>query len=80
MKKTLQEFKKKKFLSPKPDLKKYGENFTNFFCYPRVIFVGTSRNPYDGNVKDIKRFFDKFFYFPFPNYSDRKHLMSHFLK
>ena len=64
MKKPLQDFKKGKFLTPED----------------RVVFVACSTHPYDGGMKDMKVFFDKKFYFPFPNYATRKLLFQHFLE
>lgn len=64
MKKPLQDFKKLKFINPED----------------RIAFIGCSTHPYDGNVKDIKNFFDKKFYFPFQNYATRKLLFKHFIE
>ncbi|RLO02563.1 hypothetical protein DYB28_014069, partial [Aphanomyces astaci] len=33
--------------------------------------IGTSSNPMGGEVKDFKAFFDKFLYFPYPDYPSR---------
>lgn len=45
----------------------------------RVVVIGTTKNPENGDVKDMKSFFDKFLYFPFPDYSSRVLLWKHFL-
>mmetsp|Transcript_1053 Transcript_1053/g.1385 ORF Transcript_1053/g.1385 Transcript_1053/m.1385 type:complete len:443 (+) Transcript_1053:1468-2796(+) len=45
----------------------------------RVIIIGTTKLPENGDVKDMKAFFDKFLYFPFPDYSSRVLLWKHFL-
>jgi len=44
-----------------------------------VIIIGTTKLPENGDVKDMKAFFDKFLYFPFPDYSSRVLLWKHFL-
>lgn len=63
MKKPLQDFKKGKFFLPDD----------------RVAFIATSSHPFDGGVKDMKSFFDKKFFFPYPDYSTRKLLLENFL-
>ena len=40
----------------------------------RVCFIAMSNKPADQHAKDSKAFFDKKFYFPFPNYATRKFL------
>ena len=55
MRKTLLEFKKKKFCE----------------VTDRIAFIGCTNKPWDGNTKELKNFFEKKFYFPFPNYSTR---------
>ena len=45
----------------------------------RVCIIGTTKSPENGDVKDMKSFFDKFLYFPFPDYSSRVFLWKHFL-
>jgi len=37
----------------------------------RIIVIGTSKNPENGDVKELKNFFDKFLFFPYPDYSSR---------
>jgi hypothetical protein len=37
----------------------------------RVIVIGTTKNPENGEIKDYKSFFDKFLFFPYPDYSSR---------
>ena len=63
LKKPLQEFKKCKYL--KDD--------------DRVVFIGLTNKPHDSNVKELKAFFDKKIYFPFPNYGTRMMLFQHFI-
>lgn len=58
------DFKKKKFLEP--------DN--------RVVFIGVTNKPFDGNIKDMKNFFEKKIYFPYPNYQTRKLLIKHFIE
>mmetsp|Transcript_110696 Transcript_110696/g.216996 ORF Transcript_110696/g.216996 Transcript_110696/m.216996 type:complete len:379 (+) Transcript_110696:276-1412(+) len=45
----------------------------------RVIIIGTSKNPENGDVKDMKSFFDKFLYFPYPDYASRVLVWKHYL-
>lgn len=37
----------------------------------RVVVMGTTRYPEKADVKDLRSFFDKFQYFPYPDYSTR---------
>lgn len=37
----------------------------------RILFIGTSNKPESFDIKDCKSFFDKFLYFPPPNYTSR---------
>lgn len=57
------DFKKLKFLQPED----------------RVAFIATSTHPFDGSVKDMKNFFDKKFYFPYPSYGTIKLLIEKFV-
>eukprot|EP01038_Epipyxis_sp_PR26KG_P004068 gene4068-5812_t len=43
----------------------------------RVIIIGTSKNPENGDLKDMKSFFDKFLYMPYPDYSSRVQIWRH---
>jgi hypothetical protein len=45
----------------------------------RVIIIGTSKNPENGDVKDLKGFFDKFLYMPYPDYASRVLVWKHYL-
>ena len=45
----------------------------------RVIIIGTTKSPENGDVKDLKGFFDKFLYFPFPDYASRVLIWKHYL-
>jgi IQ and AAA domain-containing protein len=45
----------------------------------RVIIIGTSRTPENGDTKDMKGFFDKFLYFPYPDYPSRVLIWKHYL-
>lgn len=64
VKKPLTEFKKAKFI--KED--------------DRVVFIGLTNKPQEGNMKEMKSFFEKKIYFPFPNYGTRMMLFKHFVK
>lgn len=45
----------------------------------RVIIIGTTKNPENGDVKDMKSFFDKFLYMPYPDYASRVLIWKHYL-
>ena len=42
----------------------------------RVVFIGNTDKPGDANLRELKAFFEKKLYFPFPNYSTRKLLFD----
>jgi SpoVK/Ycf46/Vps4 family AAA+-type ATPase len=44
----------------------------------RVIFIGTTRAPEKADKKDLKAFFDKFLYVPYPDYPARLELWKSF--
>lgn len=37
----------------------------------RVIVIGTTKQPENGDLKDMRSFFDKFIYMPYPDYASR---------
>ena len=45
----------------------------------RVIIIGTSKSPENGDTKDLKGFFDKFLYMPYPDYASRVLIWKHYL-
>ena len=45
----------------------------------RALIIGTTNRPEDGDIKEFKTFFDKFLYFPYPDYSSRRLLWNSFL-
>lgn len=45
----------------------------------RVIIIGTSKNPEGGDLKDLKNFFDRFLYFPYPDYASRVLIWKHYI-
>jgi IQ and AAA domain-containing protein len=45
----------------------------------RVIIIGTSKAPENGDLKELKNFFDRFLYFPYPDYSSRLLIWSHYI-
>jgi SpoVK/Ycf46/Vps4 family AAA+-type ATPase len=45
----------------------------------RVIIIGTTKNPENGEVKDYKAFFDKFLYLPYPDYASRVLIWRNYL-
>lgn len=45
----------------------------------RVIIIGTTKYPENGDMKDMKSFFDKFLYMPYPDYSSRVQLWRHYI-
>jgi hypothetical protein len=46
----------------------------------RVIIIGTSKEPENGDLKELKGFFDKFLYFPYPDYSSRRLVLRYYLE
>ena len=46
----------------------------------RVIIIGTSKLPDMGDPKELKGFFDKFLYFPYPDYSSRRLVLKYYLE
>lgn len=57
-------------------------NLTNKFLLPedKVIIIGLATQPYYANQVDMKKYFNKSLYFPFPNYLTRQKLFEHFVK
>lgn len=45
----------------------------------RVIIIGTSRTPETGDIKDMRNFFDRFLYMPYPDYPSRVLIWKHYL-
>lgn len=45
----------------------------------RVIIIGTTNKPENGDVKEFRSFFDKFLFFSYCDYSSRLMLWNHFL-
>ncbi len=46
----------------------------------RIIVLGCTSEPHEGNKKDMKTFFDKHIYFPFPDYSTRRVMWKNFIE
>merc|ERR1719263_1317219 len=46
----------------------------------RVVIIGCTSTPEKGDVKDMKNFFDKFLYMPYPDYPSRLMLWRKFIK
>ncbi len=46
----------------------------------QIAVVACTNKPYDGNIKDMKKMFDKKMYFPYPNYATRKLLIKNFIE
>jgi len=44
------------------------------------VFIGCTSKPWDCSSKDVKSFFDKKIYFPFPNYGTRMLLFKTMLE
>lgn len=78
MKKPLNDFKKK-FLLPEVD-RMDGDKKIKVVVPDRVAFIGCSNRPFEGSARDMKNFFEKKFYFPYPNYATRKLLFKHFIE
>lgn len=38
----------------------------------QIAVIACTNKPYEANVKEVKKIFDKKFYFPYPNYATRK--------
>lgn len=45
----------------------------------RVIIIGTTKSPENGDTKDMKAFFDRFLYFPYPDYASRVLIWKNYL-
>ena len=45
----------------------------------RVLIIGTTCQPDRIDVKQCRKFFEKYIYFPYPDYSDRIKLWKHFI-
>merc|ERR1711916_110659 len=45
----------------------------------RVIVIGTTKFPENGDMKEMKKTFDKYLYFPYPDYPSRVMLWKHFI-
>jgi hypothetical protein len=45
----------------------------------RVIVIGSTSHPENGDMKDMKAFFDKFIYMPYPDYSSRVLIFQYYL-
>lgn len=48
-------------------------------AHHRVIIIGTSKTPENGDVKELKNFFDRFLYFPYPDYASRVLIWTHYI-
>lgn len=46
----------------------------------QIAVIASTNKPYDANIKEVKKLFDKKIYFPYPNYSTRKLLIKHFVE
>lgn len=46
----------------------------------RVIIIGTSKTPENGDMKELKNFFDRFLYFPYPDYSSRVLIWKYYIE
>jgi len=46
----------------------------------RILIVGCTSEPHEGSKKDLKTFFDKHIYFPFPDYSTRRLMWKRFIE
>jgi hypothetical protein len=45
----------------------------------QIAVIACTNKPYDANIKDMKKMFDKKIYFPYPNYATRKLLIRNFI-
>ena len=62
----------------KKDLQLYKEQaLTNEH---RVIIIGTSKTPENGDLKDMRAFFKKFLHMPYPDYASRCLIWRHYLE
>ena len=46
----------------------------------RIMIVGCTSNPAEASTAELKAFFDKRIYFPYPNYPTRLMMWNHFIK
>lgn len=52
----------------------------SFLNDERILVVGCTSEPHEGNKAEFKKFFDKKVYFPFPDYSTRRLMWKHFIE
>lgn len=48
-------------------------------AHHRVVIIGTSKSPENGDIKELKNFFDRFLYFPYPDYASRVLIWTHYI-
>ena len=46
----------------------------------RVVVIGSTKAPEMGDLKDMRGFFDKFLYFPYPDYASRRLVLKYYLE
>lgn len=63
----------------KKDFMVYKDDLVKNHTTARVIIIGTSKQP-EGDTKDARKFFDRFLYLPYPDYSSRLMLWSAYLR
>ncbi len=56
LKKPIQDFKRAKYIDQTD----------------QVVFIACTNKPFDCSTRELKLFFDKKFYYPYPNYATRK--------
>ena len=45
----------------------------------RILIIGCTSEPHEGNKAEFKKFFDKSVYFPFPDYTTRRKMWKQFI-
>ena len=71
---------------PEPNyakLKKFLLRYSKFYAEKEpenVAIIGCTSSPWDANKKQLKSFFKRKIYFPFPNYATRMKLLAHFFQ
>jgi IQ and AAA domain-containing protein len=65
----------------KKGLIKWAKSGAKFFDqHQRITILGCTSYPEEGSKKDFKKFFDKYIYFPFPDYSTRRLMWKNFIE
>lgn len=59
--------------------KTLGKWRTKFLGENRITVIGCTSEPEAGSKKDFRKFFEKYIYFPFPDYTTRRLMWNSFI-